>query len=163
MACNFIKKGALAQVSSCEYCATLLKKRLWHRCFPVNFVKFLTTTFLQNTSEHLLLKQINILRDKGRTKCLWISNGKNVKQQWLIKIKRRNIQSIQQARISQAYCIGLNSGWKMMRFQLALNKTFCPSLQFINHQQVKQLQRTKINKTMLSAPSLPPLVSFPHK
>ena len=30
--------------------ATLLKKRLWHRCFPVNFVKFLRTTFL---TEHL--------------------------------------------------------------------------------------------------------------
>ena len=26
--------------------ATLLKKRLWNRCFPVNFVKFLGTTFL---------------------------------------------------------------------------------------------------------------------
>ena len=26
--------------------ATLLKKRLWHRCFPVNFVKFLRTPFL---------------------------------------------------------------------------------------------------------------------
>ena len=25
--------------------ATLLKRRLWHRCFPVNFVKFLSTTF----------------------------------------------------------------------------------------------------------------------
>ena len=25
---------------------TLLKKRLWHRCFPVNFVKFLRTLFL---------------------------------------------------------------------------------------------------------------------
>ena len=25
--------------------ATLLKKRLWHRCFPVNLVKFLGTTF----------------------------------------------------------------------------------------------------------------------
>ena len=25
---------------------TLLKKRLWHRYFPVNFVKFLRTTFL---------------------------------------------------------------------------------------------------------------------
>ena len=25
--------------------ATLLKKRLWHRCFPVNFTKFLRTTF----------------------------------------------------------------------------------------------------------------------
>ena len=24
---------------------TLLKKRLWHRCFSVNFVKFLRTSF----------------------------------------------------------------------------------------------------------------------
>ena len=32
--------------------ATLLKKRLWHRCFPVNFAKFLRTPFLQNTSGH---------------------------------------------------------------------------------------------------------------
>ena len=30
--------------------ATLLKKRLWHRCFPVNFVKFLRKTF---SKEHL--------------------------------------------------------------------------------------------------------------
>ena len=30
--------------------ATLLKKRLWHRCFPVDFAKFLRTSFLQNTS-----------------------------------------------------------------------------------------------------------------
>ena len=30
--------------------STLLKKRLWHRCFSVNFVKFLGTLFLQNTS-----------------------------------------------------------------------------------------------------------------
>ena len=26
--------------------ATLLKKRLWHRCFPANFVKFLRTPLL---------------------------------------------------------------------------------------------------------------------
>ena len=38
--------------------ATLLKKRLWHRCFPVNFVKFLRTPFLQNTSGRLLLKGV---------------------------------------------------------------------------------------------------------
>ena len=25
--------------------ATLLNKRLWHRCFPVNFARFLGTTF----------------------------------------------------------------------------------------------------------------------
>ena len=29
---------------------TLLKKRLWHRCFLVNFAKFLKTPFL---TEHL--------------------------------------------------------------------------------------------------------------
>ena len=33
--------------------ATLLKRRLWHRCFPVNFMKFLRTPFLQNTTERL--------------------------------------------------------------------------------------------------------------
>ena len=30
--------------------ATLLKKRLWRRCFPVTFVKILRTPLLQNTS-----------------------------------------------------------------------------------------------------------------
>ena len=30
--------------------ATLLKKRLWHRCFPMNFAKFLRTPFLWSTS-----------------------------------------------------------------------------------------------------------------
>ena len=30
--------------------ATLLKKRLWHRCFPVNFAKLLGTPFFQNIS-----------------------------------------------------------------------------------------------------------------
>ena len=35
--------------------ATLLKKRLWQRCFLVNFSKFLRTPFLQNTSGRLLL------------------------------------------------------------------------------------------------------------
>ena len=34
----------------CLRSATLLKKRLWHSCFPVNFAKFLRTAFLQNTS-----------------------------------------------------------------------------------------------------------------
>ena len=35
--------------------ATLLKKRFQHRCFPVNSVKFLRTSFLENTSCRLLL------------------------------------------------------------------------------------------------------------
>ena len=36
--------------------ATLLKTRLWRRCFPVDFGKFLRTTFLEKTSWRLLLK-----------------------------------------------------------------------------------------------------------
>ena len=35
--------------------ATLLKKRPWHRYFPVNSAKFLRTLFLRNTSGRLLL------------------------------------------------------------------------------------------------------------
>ena len=35
-----------------------LKKRLWHRCFPVNFAKFRRTPFLQNTfRQHPLYAQ----------------------------------------------------------------------------------------------------------
>ena len=35
--------------------ATLLNKRLWHRCFTVNFAKFLRTPVLRNTSGRQLL------------------------------------------------------------------------------------------------------------
>ena len=34
----------------------LLKKKFWHRCFAVNFAKFLRTPFSQDTSGRLLLK-----------------------------------------------------------------------------------------------------------
>ena len=39
---------------------TLLKKRLWDSCFPVNFAKFLRTPFLQNTSGRLLLCHVPV-------------------------------------------------------------------------------------------------------
>ena len=35
--------------------ATLSKKKLWRKCFPMNFAKFPRTPYLQNTSERLLL------------------------------------------------------------------------------------------------------------
>ena len=35
--------------------ATLFKKRLWHRCFPVNFAKFLRAAFLKENLRWLLL------------------------------------------------------------------------------------------------------------
>ena len=42
----FCKQGVSAGLRP----AILLKKRLWHRCFPVNFANFLRTPFL---TEHL--------------------------------------------------------------------------------------------------------------
>ena len=49
----FCKKGVLeilqnSQENTCE--SLLLKKRLWHRCFRVNFANFLRTFII---SEHL--------------------------------------------------------------------------------------------------------------
>ena len=38
--------------------ATLLKKRIWSRCFPVNFAKFLRTTFFIEHIWWLLLKKV---------------------------------------------------------------------------------------------------------
>ena len=50
----FCKKGVLENFTKFteNTCAkvSFLKKRLWHRCFPVNFVKFLRATFF---IEHL--------------------------------------------------------------------------------------------------------------
>ena len=39
----------------CLWPTTLLKKKLWHRCFPVNVVKFLRASSLQNISWRLFL------------------------------------------------------------------------------------------------------------
>ena len=47
--------------------ATLLTKRPWHRCFPVNFAKFLRTPFIQSTSRRLLLYialYLNLAKDR---------------------------------------------------------------------------------------------------
>ena len=41
--------------------ATLLKKRLWHRCFPVNFVKFLRTPIFVEHLWWLTLKNIRAM------------------------------------------------------------------------------------------------------
>ena len=44
--------------------------------------------------------------------------------------------------------------WKKIRFQLALNKTYSLTAPPLIHQRFKHLQRTKINKTMLSVSSV---------
>ena len=59
--------------------ATLLKKSLWHRCFPMNFAKFLGTPFLQNTFGRLLLY------------LFWLKTLKNLTSQ---KISKWEIQQL---------------------------------------------------------------------
>ena len=44
---------------------TLLQKRPWHKCFPINFAKFLRTAFLQNISGQLLLSMGSINMEKN--------------------------------------------------------------------------------------------------
>ena len=56
--------------------ATLLKKRLWDRCFPVNFVKFFKNTFYTEhlrttTSVHCLMNSLKCLyKQISTTNCV---------------------------------------------------------------------------------------------
>ena len=47
--------------------ATLLKKRLRHRCFPVNFAKFSRTPFLKEHLRWLLLEEIYPIKEYDKT------------------------------------------------------------------------------------------------
>ena len=63
--------------------AALLKKRLWRKCFPMNFAKFLKTPLLQNTSGRLLLqdrkeKRLFLRKQGNSTKDRHIIPGKYV-------------------------------------------------------------------------------------
>ena len=62
-------------VLRCLKPSTLLKKSLWHRCFPVNFAKFLGTPFLKNTSGRLLLKRVN---SQGLQLCSYFRVGNKI-------------------------------------------------------------------------------------
>ena len=54
----------LCQVADLKAC-NLIKKRLQHRCFPLNIDKFLKTAFLQNTSDGCFLFNRDLLREFG--------------------------------------------------------------------------------------------------
>ena len=56
-----IKKGVtknFAKFTGKHLCQSLWKKRLWNRCFPVNFAKFSRALFLQNIFGQLLLLSV---------------------------------------------------------------------------------------------------------
>ena len=51
----YTQMGVIERCSEVPQASNFIKNRLWHRCFPVNFVKFIRAPFLQNTSGRLLL------------------------------------------------------------------------------------------------------------
>ena len=63
--------------------ATLLKKRLWHRCFPVNFAKFLRTPFcsvkIQNNSGGCFCNKGDSSLNQNLMNLIWL--------QWIHYIK----------------------------------------------------------------------------
>ena len=61
---------------------TLFKKRLWHRCFPVNFAKFLWTPFVTEHLWWLLLTTVNI-----SDVCFWFKSFKEFKSDISFSLK----------------------------------------------------------------------------
>ena len=60
---------AVVQSCSVKRPATLLKKRLWHRCFPKNFVRFLRAPIFTEHLWWLLLQWLSLIR-KNRKNAL---------------------------------------------------------------------------------------------
>ena len=58
---NLYLLGSILVRCICNKPATLLKKRLWHRCFPVNIAKFLRTPFLTEHLRWLLLFSYSVV------------------------------------------------------------------------------------------------------
>ena len=97
------EENACARVS-------LLKKRLWYRCFPVNFVKLQRTAFLQNISERLLLKIFKDSNDNNNICDKVFKNGLN-------KICRRQLCSEQTITYSVFYRLSsTNFTWSILEY-----------------------------------------------
>ena len=63
--------------------ATLLKKRLWHRCFPVNFVKFLRTPFfIEHLWWLLLLYPVLVLKNSLKGSLLPCDDNLEIIMPW---------------------------------------------------------------------------------
>ena len=79
--CLFFNKVAGLRPEVCSF----IKKRLWHRCFPVDFVKSLRTPFLQNTSGRLFLNSALTILIHGSTYPFLNSLQKFIEiQSWLL-------------------------------------------------------------------------------
>ena len=70
---------------------TLLIKRLWHRCFPVNFAKFLRILFLQNTSGGCFCNENHFLYGQVMERCKKCISGVQENCCWSISFSKNLI------------------------------------------------------------------------
>ena len=96
--CKYAFRSSVPKVSQSSQPATLLKKKLWHRCFPVNITKFLRTPFLTEHLRWLLLCFVTgMFSEVTLIRAFSVSYGYGQKQSsrdFLIKRCSENIQQI---------------------------------------------------------------------
>ena len=81
-----VPRASYNEVAGLEH-ATLFKKRPWHRCFPVNFVKFLRTRFFKERLRWLLLKCGRCKNEAREINCLLLQRWM---QYLLLRLKSRS-------------------------------------------------------------------------
>ena len=113
--------------------ATLLKKRLWHKCFPMNFAKFLRTLLLQNSSGWLLLTKLHDPnRKKNETPLFWVFlrwllNGMNMSWHFVLSflffLFRNNFvrEQLDQNDFHRCYVFFSKSTWSQLCLKLFIN------------------------------------------
>ena len=68
----FLEISKNSQENTCARVSSLIKKRLWHLCFPVSFAKFPRTPFLTEHLWWLLLWLIKLTEESWRLRTSWV-------------------------------------------------------------------------------------------
>ena len=77
--------------------ATLLKKGLWHKCFPVNFAKFLRTPFV---TEHL--RPATLLKKGLWHKCFPVNFAKFLRATFVTELVRWLLLYVVEEKLQQS-------------------------------------------------------------
>ena len=80
---SFLRNFAKFTEKHLSWSLSLLKERLWHGLFPVNFAKFLKTLFLQNTSSQLLLFVVTIADFWHASIRIWTCAQLKIRYYWI--------------------------------------------------------------------------------
>ena len=126
---NTLCQGLFFNKVACLRSVILLKKRSWHRCFPMHSVKFLRTYFLQNKYGRLPLKISKTLEKhlwKSLCSCLFFKDFAKIESPYYIF-------EIQEQLLSRNNSFFLNKKSNAFEKKLcALNKT--PFFFFIEYE-----------------------------